>query len=265
MVDKTMLKANWMQSCFSRTYKKQARKQDFETFFRPPACGPAGFTSGKKMPRTDRHRLKVLQQKRAGREHQHSRTTTGSSTHHEFVSDTVEALLAYYNGDEARHLSGADIEITKIAAPSLSVSKALENIPKDTMAEKADSATQIDGRALATDKHEVMGCTEFLKRLKTNDSEWYDVLSDYCRQKCAQKKQCVKQAKIFCRSAILVKAAIASEQSLRQASATWSRIYPEMDQEPVDSQLPKGNNLVGWRVKLLAKPRDLQVSTNHPT
>jgi hypothetical protein len=53
--------------------------------------------------------------------------------------------------------------------------------------------------------------------------------------------------------------AIASEQLLGQASATWSRIYPEMDQEPIDSQLPKGNDLVGWRVKLKAKPFDLQV------
>ena len=184
--------------------------------------------------------------------------TAGSSTHLDFISDTVDALLAYYNTDEAR-VSGADVEISKTAAPSLSVSEALQNIPKEAMTFAADSAAQIDGRDLATDKHEVMGCSEFFKRLKTNDAEWYDVLSDYCRQKCAQKKQCVKQAKVFCRSAILVKAALSSEQLLGHASATWSRIYPEMVQEPIDSQLPKGNNLVGWKVKLLAKPFDLQV------
>jgi hypothetical protein len=211
------------------------------------------------MKRTDRHRLRVLHQKRAGREQQPSKMI-GGSTHHDFISDTVEALLAYYNREEARdsqpHVGGADNDNFKSTALSLSVAKAIENIPKDISADKADSAPRIDERVAM---HEVMGCSEFLKRLKTNETEWYDVLSDYCRQKCAQKKRCVKQAKIFRRSAILVKAAIASEELLGQASATWSRIYPEPVQEPIDSQLPKGNDLVGWRVKLRAKPSDLQV------
>jgi hypothetical protein len=199
----------------------------------------------------------VLQQKRAGRDHQPSKMTGGSAAHLDFISDTVEALLVYYNCDEARdlqskpHPNGTDIEISKTAASSLSVAKAIENIPKDMMADKADSTPQ-DGRELVSDKHEVMGCSDFLKQLKANDAEWYDVLSDYCRQKCAQKKRCVKQAKIFSRSAILVKAAIASDQLLSQASVTWSRIYPEKVQEPIDSQLPKGNALVGWRVRLKA-------------
>ena len=32
MVDRIMLKANWMQSSFSRTNKMSVPKQDFETF-----------------------------------------------------------------------------------------------------------------------------------------------------------------------------------------------------------------------------------------
>lgn len=138
------------------------------------------------------------------------------------------------------------------------MTKAIENIPKNKIGD-ADSAAQIDGGKSAIDRLEVMGCSEFLKQLKTNDTEWYDVLSDYCRQKCAQKHRCVKPAKIFRRSAILVKAAINSDQLLGYASKTWSRVYPEIDQESVDAQLPKGNGLVGWRVRLKAEPYDMEV------
>ena len=97
---------------------------------------------------------------------------------------------------------------------------------------------------------EIMGTVPFLNRLKSAENEWYEVFSEYVRQRRAQKDKKTRTAKIFRRTDLLVRAAISYETLKREAVGRRSSTQQLDSGANLDGGLPEGNDLVGCIVQL---------------
>ena len=194
-----------------------------------------------------RFRLKALQQARPN-------TNNGdfAAASQNDISKSIDALLEFYcnteiDGDDKFPKSDRKSQENSSMCPF----QAIQNLPKMEKSQmECDRGSDLL-KGVQDSRQEAIGNAKFLNILKNNESEWYDVLSDYFRQMRAQKNRKNQAAKIFRRTAVLVKAAISFDaltSETPQYRSQPSNRLPEFS----DSSLPEGNHLVGKTVKLLS-------------
>jgi predicted secreted protein len=194
----------------------------------------------------------------------------------DFVADSIESLLKYYcegtennrdtRVDDTTAATSGDVQDTNEVKGMdfINPAVAVRNLPEPAATlEKSESKGKADVMSRILDKEEVMGTLQFFSRLKTNgvsaENEWYEVFSEYIRQKKAQKERKQRTAKIFRRAELLVRAATSCDTWKRESVYNRS-VADKLNLKGIrDNKLPEGNDLVGRTVKLVSS--ELKVRT----